>query len=389
MKFFYFGNQEESISNFSGLFPEELEVFHSYFHFLQQVLLKKKDEEWWCVFVEAEALQHNPKWITNLRKHSRTVLVILIAQSISPEERRKYLSFKVNDVVSPNIGKQNLDLTLSILQRIALETPETPSSGIAPFKLPLWKRLMDLSIVIPALLVLSPIFLTVAAIIKLESPGPIIYKSKRTGSNYKVFDLYKFRSMYIDAEKRMRDFMALNQYQVASEPETEGQSGQIFTGIPRLDHLEDGDSSKLRFADGYVISEAEYVKRRRQNQEQAFVKLQNDPRITKIGRWIRKFSVDELPQLLNILNGDMSVVGNRPLPLYEAELLTTDDYVKRFMAPAGLTGLWQVERRGDAGKFSPEERKMLDIQYAESFSFKMDIIIILRTFTSFIQKENV
>ena len=85
----------------------------------------------------------------------------------------------------------------------------------------------------------------------------------------------------------------------------------------------------------------------------------------------------------------MSVVGNRPLPLYEAELLTSDEYVQRFMGPAGLTGLWQVEKRGGAGKMSAEERKQLDIKYAKEFSFRMDMKIIFKTFTAFIQKENV
>lgn len=85
----------------------------------------------------------------------------------------------------------------------------------------------------------------------------------------------------------------------------------------------------------------------------------------------------------------MSVVGNRPLPLYEAELLTSDEYVQRFMGPAGLTGLWQVEKRGGAGQMSAEERKQLDIKYAKEFSFGMDMRIIIRTFTAFIQKENV
>ena len=108
-----------------------------------------------------------------------------------------------------------------------------------------------------------------------------------------------------------------------------------------------------------------------------------------MGRFIRKYSIDELPQLFNILKGDMSVVGNRPLPLYEAELLTSDEYVQRFMAPAGLTGLWLVEKRGDAGKMSAEERKQLDIKYAKEFSFRMDMRIIFKTFTAFIQKENV
>ena len=85
----------------------------------------------------------------------------------------------------------------------------------------------------------------------------------------------------------------------------------------------------------------------------------------------------------------MSVVGNRPLPLYEAEQLTSDEYIERFMGPAGLTGLWQVEKRGTEGILSPEERKQLDIIYARKFSFWLDIKIILRTFTAFIQKENV
>ena len=85
----------------------------------------------------------------------------------------------------------------------------------------------------------------------------------------------------------------------------------------------------------------------------------------------------------------MSIVGNRPLPLYEAELLTTDEYIERFMAPAGLTGLWQVEKRGDQGALSAEERKQLDIKYARNFSFGTDLNIICRTFTAFVQKENV
>ena len=85
----------------------------------------------------------------------------------------------------------------------------------------------------------------------------------------------------------------------------------------------------------------------------------------------------------------MSVVGNRPLPLYEAELLTRDEYIDRFMAPAGLTGLWQVEKRGESGKLSPEERKQLDIEYARNFSPAMDLTIIAKTLKAFVQKENV
>ncbi|UVS67628.1 sugar transferase [Parabacteroides distasonis] len=108
-----------------------------------------------------------------------------------------------------------------------------------------------------------------------------------------------------------------------------------------------------------------------------------------MGHIIRKYSIDELPQLFNILNGDMSIVGNRPLPVYEAELLTSDEYIQRFMAPAGLTGLWQVEKRGNSGSMSAEERKQLDIKYAHTFSFWLDAKIIFKTFTAFVQKEDV
>jgi lipopolysaccharide/colanic/teichoic acid biosynthesis glycosyltransferase len=85
----------------------------------------------------------------------------------------------------------------------------------------------------------------------------------------------------------------------------------------------------------------------------------------------------------------MSIVGNRPLPLYEAEKLTADDSIDRFMAPAGLTGLWQVEERGKGGKMSAEERKQLDIEYGRKFSLALDLKIIFRTFFSFVQKEDV
>ena len=103
---------------------------------------------------------------------------------------------------------------------------------------------------------------------------------------------------------------------------------------------------------------------------------------------MRNTSIDELPQLLNILKGDMSIVGNRPLPLYEGEKLTTDQSVQRFLAPAGLTGLWQVNKRGK-GKMSNEERADLDNRYAEEWSLWLDVKLIFRTLGVFIQKENV
>jgi lipopolysaccharide/colanic/teichoic acid biosynthesis glycosyltransferase len=124
------------------------------------------------------------------------------------------------------------------------------------------------------------------------------------------------------------------------------------------------------------------------------VKIADDPRITKVGRFIRNTSIDELPQLINVIKGDMSIVGNRPLPVYEAELLTKDDLSKRFLAPAGITGLWQVELRGRGGDMSEDERKRLDNEYADHFigdnySFWYDFKLILRTIPALLQKDTV
>ena len=259
------------------------------------------------------------------------------------------------------------------------------AQNIKAFRLPLWKRIFDILFSGMAILCLSPLLIFTALAIRLESKGAVIYKSKRVGSNYQIFDFLKFRSMYTDADKHLKDFNALNQYQQEEEEEPDIWGEDIDTNMN-----EEGDEEEiLLISDDFVISEEDYIHKKSKEKSNAFVKLENDPRITKIGRFIRKYSIDELPQLFNILKGDMSIVGNRPLPLYEAELLTSDEHIDRFIGPAGLTGLWQVEKRGEAGKLSAEERKQLDITYAKTFSFWLDIKIILKTVTAFIQKENV
>ena len=248
----------------------------------------------------------------------------------------------------------------------------------------MWKRLFDIIFASIAIIILSPLLIVVAIAIRIESKGKIIYKSKRVGSNYKIFDFLKFRSMYNGADKRLKEFDKLNQYKEEVEKEE-----KKHISINEIDSMSFGDDDMILVSDECFIQEQDYLEQRNNEQKNSFVKLENDPRITKVGHFIRKYSIDELPQLFNILKGDMSIVGNRPLPLYEAELLTKDDYIDRFMAPAGLTGLWQVEKRGEAGKLSAEERKQLDIKYAKTFSFWLDIKIILKTVTAFIQKENV
>lgn len=276
------------------------------------------------------------------------------------------------------------------------------NNSLKLFKLPRWKRLFDIIFSIISIILLSPIFIIVSIAIWVEDRGKVCYCQKRTGSNFKIFKFIKFRSMFMDADKRLKEFAKLNQYQIVNEEEKQVEFHNISVsdnGILIDDNILVGDDTiidnkkvndnDLLFGDDYSVVANDFALFQKSKKDNSFQKLEGDPRITKVGRIIRKYSIDELPQLFNILKGDMSVVGNRPLPLYEAELLTDDNSIERFLAPAGLTGLWQVEKRGDAGKLSAEERKQLDIKYANSYNFWLDIKIIFKTFTAFIQKGNV
>jgi len=254
--------------------------------------------------------------------------------------------------------------------------------GSQGHKTPLWKRAIDIAATGTAVILLLPVFIIVAILIKLDSKGPVFYKSKRVGSGYKIFDLYKFRTMRTDADQLIRKMAALNMYSKA-EPavqiETQGLCDDCLAG---------NQCKSLLFHDGKEICEKLYQFQK--DQKAAFMKFQNDPRITRLGSFLKNSSIDELPQLINILKGDMSLVGNRPLPLYEAEKMTTDDKILRFAGPAGLTGLWQVTKRGKGkSDMTEEERTQLDITYAREFSFKMDMEIILKTFPALLQSENV
>jgi lipopolysaccharide/colanic/teichoic acid biosynthesis glycosyltransferase len=201
------------------------------------------------------------------------------------------------------------------------------------------KRSFDILVSVTALLVLSPLFLLIALAVRLESRGPIFYVSERAGRGYRIFKFYKFRTMFAGADQHIHEFSHLNQY---SAKTAEGP---------------------------------------------AFFKISNDPRITRVGAFLRNSSLDELPQLLNVLLGDMSLVGNRPLPLYEAATLTTDQCAQRFLAPAGITGLWQIMKRGKE-EMSVEERINLDIDYANKYNFMYDLWIMANTPSALMQKSN-
>lgn len=204
------------------------------------------------------------------------------------------------------------------------------------YAIPRGKRAFDVVFALAALAAFGPLMLLIALAIRLSSEGPILYTSKRIGTGYEEFEFLKFRSMVVDAEAKVAELMKDNQYG----------------------------------ADG------------------AFFKVKNDPRVTGIGRLIRNTSLDELPQLINVLRGDMSVVGNRPLPLREAETLTSEEWSERFLAPAGITGMWQTSGRGK-DTMRTEDRMALDIEYARRYSPLTDLKILFKTFGAMKQDANV
>lgn len=383
----YIGRNKDTTKYFSQLSKKSTFYPVSSCSKANALIDKIQNEEDIIVFYEHNQKEKDLSDIETIKKKYPYVYMILIIDSpLQREASLEYLRAGINNTITSNANQQELDEILNFHEKRQQEHIQNKQQKetIKTFKLPLWKRCFDIVFSFFAILFLSPLLIITALAIRIESKGAVIYKSKRVGSNYLIFDFLKFRSMYTGADKHLKDFNNLNQYQGEEEME------DIILGD--MDQIDDEDelaNEIVLISDDFVISEQDYIQQKTKEQKNSFVKLENDPRITKVGHIIRKYSIDELPQLINIFKGDMSVVGNRPLPLYEAELLTSDEYIDRFMAPAGLTGLWQVEKRGDAGKMSAEERKQLDIKYAKTFSFWLDIKIILKTVTAFIQKEDV
>lgn len=222
-------------------------------------------------------------------------------------------------------------------------------------------------------MLLSPVFLAIALAIVIESPGPAIYTSSRIGQNWRRFTFYKFRSMRqntdIDIDKLKRE----NNYIDFTDEDDQMR-------VPR------NCDPVMLYSDNYRVNENDYLTEMAKEAEISFVKLENDPRITKVGKFLRKTSIDELPQLWNVLKGDMSLVGNRPLPEYEAELLTTDKYGERFNCSSGLTGLWQIQP--DKDNISPDQRKALDVEYARNACFKYDVKLFFATVKKVLSLSN-
>ena len=340
--------------------------------------------------------------ITYLKKKNKSIYIILLTHDLTDEDRQHYKKCGINDTLDAGASITEFNKKISFIadRETSFFDEAQPKFRMLKFKIPVWKRVFDIVFSLIAIILLSPVFILTAIAIRLESKGPIIFKSKRVGTNYTIFNFLKFRSMYVDAEERLKEVAKEvgNQYAEKKEPKQEEHTITAPLGLEAEMMMMDmgmssdmmiSDDEVMLVGDDYVVSESDYTKEKKEEIDNAFVKIENDPRITKVGKFIRNTSIDELPQLFNILKGDMSIVGNRPLPLYEAEKLTVDKSIDRFMAPAGLTGLWQVEERGKGGMMSAEERKQLDILYGQTYNFMLDMKIIFRTLTAFIQKKNV
>ena len=191
------------------------------------------------------------------------------------------------------------------------------------------KRTLDVVISLCGLVLLSPLFLAVAVAIRLDSPGPVLFRQKRVGADEKIFICYMFRSMYENAEHRQQEFESLNEAE-----------GPVF-------------------------------------------KMKDDPRVTPVGRFLRRWSIDELPQLVNVLKGEMSLVGPRPLPVRDF-LLMEEAHKRRLGAVPGMTGYWQISGRSN---LSFDEMVRLDLHYIENWSLSFDLKIILRTLDAVLRRE--
>lgn len=291
------------------------------------------------------------KFFNMLKKSAlfRHIPLFLFTQHLNPEELDKYSKMPFfDDIYTPHSNPKEIVERISFLKKYKAKIKQTSEEECVTLLSNKYtfdinyclKRLGDILISGTLIILLSPIFLLIGAIVALESRGPVVYNAKRAGRGYQVFKFYKFRSMYSNADKMIKNLEHLNQYN-------------------------DNESNTAKF-----------------------YKISNDPRVTKVGAFLRNTSLDELPQLFNVLKGDMSIVGNRPLPLYEANTITTDNYSTRFLAPAGITGLWQVNKRGKK-EMSTDERLNLDISYAQQWSFMSDLKIIMKTPKALLQKDNV
>lgn len=333
-------------------------------------------------------------WIRDHSEYNATPF-ILLAKEFNSDVYKLAFKKRVDDYYVTSVTNPE-DILLRIeflcLHKKASTIKKLPETNDETYRMPLSKRVFDIFVASSVLLVASPFLVLILLAIKLESKGKVYYISKRVGR--KTFDFYKLRSMRTGSDELLKKLAKeKNQYNTTQKP----ANSLLDMPCPRCSKLPEGETcSPIMYIDTHEICDywfnVQKIEAAKTNS--TFVKIVDDPRVTRVGKFIRNTSIDELPQLINVIKGDMSIVGNRPLPVYEAEMLTADSLSKRFLAPAGITGLWQVELRGKGGNMSEEERMRLDNEYAEhfkgdNFSFWYDIKLILRTIPALLQKDSV
>ena len=384
--FVYIGKDSKTINLFSKL---SIGVFYAASNCNQAIKVLDKIREKYdtALFFEQINLSQDIANIHYMRKKYPGLYMVLVIDSLSKEEAPEYLKAGINNTIKYETNPESLQALSTFLKHRKdqkIQALQLKTQNLNAFRLPLWKRAFDIVFSGMALLCLSPLLILTALAIRLESKGPIIYKSKRVGSNYLIFDFLKFRSMYTDADKHLKDFNTLNQYQQEEEQEED-----IWGEEQETEEIQKVDEEEiLLISDDFVITEEDYIHKKSKEKSNAFVKLENDPRITKIGRFIRKYSIDELPQLINILKGDMSLVGPRPERPQFVEKFKEEipRYMVKHQVRPGLTGWAQVN--GLRGDSSIKKRIEYDIYYIENWTIGFDIKIILMTFfTGFINKN--
>ena len=279
--------------------------------------------------------------------HQQPVPLVLYNDTNTAEYHNKAVTLPLiaEDFLYDELGLPNIKeriVFLSELKKLEVIKHISAVSNSPLIGRKVYKRLFDIIVALLCIILISPLLLLIVVAIKLESKGPVLFISERAGAGYKIFDFYKFRTMQTNAEQMRDHLKTLNTY-----------------------YAKDRDSAD--------------------RDKPFFFKVKNDPRVTRVGRILRKTSLDELPQLFNVLKGDMSLVGNRPLPLDEGATLTIDHWADRFLAPAGMTGLWQIAKNKD--NMSVSERIDLDLEYVKHSSFLLDMQILFKTIPAMLQRE--
>ena len=244
------------------------------------------------------------------------------------------------------------------------------------------KRTFDVVSSSIALLLLSPFFLAVAIILKLESRGPVFYTSKRVGQ--RTFDFYKFRSMYVGSDARLKELEHLNQY-AREQGKKEIDFDLLCECQQENRKIEEYCSELLMFSNGKSMCEKNFLNQKKAIAAPAFLKIKDDPRITKFGKFIRNTSIDELPQLYNVLKGDMSLIGPRPL-LIQYLPLYNETQKRRHEVRPGITGWAQVNGRN---AISWKQKFEYDIWYVDNLNWWLDVKILFLTIKKVFVREGI